>query len=182
MKKSKKEYIIPFSGLSLGEHTFDFVINDTFFENRPYSEIQKGNYKVNVHLTKFSSMLSLSIDIEGESEVICDKCSELFMLPTSTNNQLMVKIGLEDNNNEDEDVLFLASGEHELDIEQYLYEYIVTGIPFSRVHPEGACNMEVLKELEKIRVENYNDPENNNNETNNEIEDPWEILKQKFKN
>lgn len=181
MKKSKKEYVIPFSGLSLGEHTFDFVIDDKFFENRPYSEIKKGNFKVHVHLTKFSSMLSLSIDIEGESEVMCDKCAELFMLPTSTNNQLMVKIGIDDNKHDDLDTLFLSPGDHELDIEQYLYEYIITGIPLSRVHPEGFCNVEVLEKLEKIRVENFNESYKIN-DTNIKIEDPWQILKQKFKN
>lgn len=181
MKKSKKQFVIPFSGLSLGEHEFDFEVNDAFFENRPYSEIQKGNFKVNVLLTKYNTMLSLQVKIEGEPEVLCDKCSEPFMLPISSSNNLMVKIGFEESNNDDDDVLFIAAGEHELDIEQQLYEYIATAIPFSRIHPEGQCNEEVLKEIEKIRVEEYNEPEESKDD-DDENDNPWELLKQKFKN
>lgn len=180
MKKSKKEYVIPFSGLSLGEHVFDFEVNDAFFENRPYSEIQKGKFKVNVPLTKYSTMLSLRIQIEGEAEVLCDKCSEPFMMPITSHNNLMVKIGFEDRNNEDENILFIGAGEHELDIEQQIYEFIATALPYSRIHPEGECNEEVLKEIEKIRVKDFNEPEANNYYDENE--DSWELLNQKFKN
>lgn len=183
MKKSKKEYIIPFSGLSLGKHEFDFEVNDTFFESRPYSEIQKGSFKVQVLLTKYSSMLSLQFHVHGEAETLCDKCCESFMIPITSNNELTVKIGFEANNNDDEDVIFIASGEHELDIEQHLYEYIASALPFSRIHPEGACNQEILKEIDKIRVDDLNAPEFNadfDEDENND--DPWELLKQKFKN
>lgn len=180
MKKSKKEYIIHFSGLSLGEHEFDFEIKDAFFENRPYSEVQKGIFNIHVSLKKFSNMLSLDIKTHGEAEVQCDKCSELFMLPILSDNNLMVKIGLGESDTDDEDVIFIGSNEHELDIEQQLYEYIITALPLSRIHPEGACNQEVLKEIEKIRVEDFNETEAN--EDVQENEDPWELLKQKFKN
>lgn len=180
MKKSKKEYVIPFSGLSLGEHEFDFEVNDAFFENRPYSEIQNGKFKVHVLLTKYSTMLSLHIEIEGETDVLCDKCSEPFMLPIISSNDLMVKIGFDESNKEDEDVLFIAAGDYELDIEQQLYEYIATALPYSRVHPEGECNEEVLKEIEKIRVEDFNETKSNHDDDENE--DPWELLNQKFKN
>ncbi|MFN7013198.1 MAG: YceD family protein [Bacteroidia bacterium] len=181
MKKSKKQYVIPFSGLSLGEHEFDFEVNDAFFESRPYSEIQKGNFKVHVLLTKYSSMLSLHIENEGEAEVLCDKCSEPFMLPISSGNNLMVKIGVEESTNDNEDVLFIGAGEHELDIEQQLYEYIASALPYSRTHPEGSCNEEVLKEIEKIRVDDFNEPEEEKND-DDENDDPWELLKQQFKN
>jgi uncharacterized metal-binding protein YceD (DUF177 family) len=181
MRKSKKDYTIPFSGLNLGEHEFDFEVNDTFFENRPYSEIQKGNFKIHVLLTKYSTMLSLHFKIEGSAEMLCDKCSEPFMLPISGTNDLMVKIGIEESNKEDEDVIFVGSGEHELDIEQQIYEYIAIALPFSRAHEEGECNEEVLKEIEKIRVEDFNEPEEEQKE-DDENENPWELLKQKFKN
>lgn len=181
MKKSKKQYIVPFSGLSLGDHEFDFEVSDAFFEIRPYSEIQKGNFKIHVHLTKYSTMLSLQIHIQGEAETLCDKCCESFMIPIVNDSKLMVKIGYEASESDDEDVIFIASGEHELDIEQFLYEYIASALPYSRIHPEGACNQKVLKEIDKIRVKDFNEPINSKEE-HNKNNDPWELLKQKFKN
>ena len=41
--QARKEYIIQFVGLSVGEHLYEFNISDSFFEDLEYSEIKQGN-------------------------------------------------------------------------------------------------------------------------------------------
>ena len=37
--------------------------------------------------------------------------------------------------------------EGEIDISQFVYDYICLGLPIMKVHPEGKCNPEMLKHL-----------------------------------
>ena len=46
--EKKIEFLIPVSGLALGQHVFQYEINDDFFAGMDYSEVQQC--KVSVHL------------------------------------------------------------------------------------------------------------------------------------
>ena len=46
------DYILPIAGLSVGYHDFEFEIDDKFFENFEFSEVQKGCVKVNLNVEK----------------------------------------------------------------------------------------------------------------------------------
>jgi len=48
----EKDFDIPFSGLKLGTHQFDFDIADSFFTLFNNSEVKKGALKVSVNLNK----------------------------------------------------------------------------------------------------------------------------------
>jgi uncharacterized metal-binding protein YceD (DUF177 family) len=38
-------------------------------------------------------------------------------------------------NNDNEELLILPHGEHQIDIKQYIYEMIVLSVPLKRTHP-----------------------------------------------
>jgi DUF177 domain-containing protein len=70
-------------------------------------------------------------------------------------------VGGSDSEDEDDDIITIAANEHELDLSQYIYEYITLSLPIKRVHPEdekgnSTCNKEVLKKLEKFLIEEEN--------------------------
>ena len=62
---SKSDYVIRFSGLSEGNHQFNFEIGNSFFEQLDYSEVQNGNLTVNVDFEKKANMLVVNLDLEG---------------------------------------------------------------------------------------------------------------------
>lgn len=53
-----KEFLIPFSGLKLGKHQFEFQVNNTFFTHFGYDEFNDSNIKMNVVLEKKATCLS----------------------------------------------------------------------------------------------------------------------------
>ncbi len=55
----RKEFIIPFVGLKLGKHQFEYQINNSFFEIFDFSEFEKSNIKVNVVLEKKSEFIRI---------------------------------------------------------------------------------------------------------------------------
>jgi uncharacterized metal-binding protein YceD (DUF177 family) len=175
MKKTK-EYLIPFVGLKLGKHHFEYQIDNAFFDIFDYDEFQNSNIKVNVVLEKKSNMLEISFKHEGIVNVPCDVTGEDFDLPIKSKMKLIVRFG-EEFNNDNEELLILPFGEFEVDIAQYIYEMIVLSVPLRRVHPgvkDGTLESEALKKLNELAVK-----ETKKEKKQEENIDPrWDKLKQ----
>jgi uncharacterized metal-binding protein YceD (DUF177 family) len=175
MKKTK-EYLIPFVGLKLGKHHFEYQIDNAFFDNFDYDEFQNSDIKVNVVLEKKSNMLEISFKHEGIVNVPCDVTGEDFDLPIKSKMKLIVRFG-EEFNNDNEELLILPFGEFEVDIAQYIYEMIVLSVPLRRVHPgvkDGTLESEALKKLNELAVKETK--KENKREEN--IDPRWDKLKQ----
>ena len=174
-----KQYLIPFVGLKLGKHHFEYQISNAFFEIFDYDEFENSNIKVNVVLEKKSTMLELIFKHEGTVNVPCDLTSEDFDLPIKGKMKLIVRFG-EEFNNDNEELLILPFGEFEIDIAQYMYEMIVLSIPLRRVHPgvkDGSLKTEALEKLNELKVK---EPEQEEKEVQKEedIDPRWDKLKQ----
>ncbi len=156
--QGRKDYIIQFVGLSVGLHEYKFEVKDEFFEDHEYSEVKKANITVDLNLLKQSQMMVLEFEIGGTVKADCDLCTEEFDLPLTGSHKLIVKVGGSDAGDEDDDIITIAANEHELDLSQYIYEYITLSLPIKRVHPlnengESTCNEEVIKKLKKFLIE-----------------------------
>lgn len=171
-----KEFLIPFVGLKLGKHHFEYQINNAFFENFDYDEFQNSDIKVAVVLDKKSNMLELEFKHKGTVNVPCDLTGEDFDLPIKGKMKLIVRFG-EAFNNDNEELLILPFGEFEIDIIQYIYEMIALSVPLKRVHPgvkDGSLKTEALDKLKELQVK-----EEVKKEDKEENIDPrWDKLKQ----
>lgn len=158
----RKEYIVQFVGLAIGKHEYEFEVTDKFFESFDYSEIKQGKIKVDLSLLKQSSMMSLEFAISGTVKVPCDLCTEEFDLPISGDYKLIVKVGGNDSQDENDDIITIAANEHELDLSQYIYEYIMLSLPIKRVHPldkkgKSTCDPEMIEKVKKYLVDDSGD-------------------------
>jgi uncharacterized metal-binding protein YceD (DUF177 family) len=148
-----KEYNLPFLGLKIGNHEYDFTLTKAFFEAFEYSEIEESNIAVTLKLEKQASMMILDFHLSGTVNVPCDRCGDQIAHPLVATYRLIVKFGQETGSTDDE-VYILGPAEHEIDVSQFLYEYAHLSIPQKRAHARiEECNQEVLKALEKYRVE-----------------------------
>jgi len=152
---------IQLSGLKEGHHTIDFEIDKEFFEHFEESEVKEGCLIANIEMDKRSTHLDLKIGISGSVRVSCDRCLEMFSQPVTSENRLLIKFGksLEDI---DPDILSVPVDEHELDLQQQIYEFIMLALPIKRVHPadkkgKSICNPVMLKKLEELIIEEEKD-------------------------
>jgi len=148
-----KEFNIPFSGLKLGKHRFEYQISNTFFESFGYHEFNDANIKVGVVLNKLNTVLELEMVANGTVNVACDLTSEPFDQLLTAGLNLVVKFG-EEFNNEDDEILVLPHGEYQLNVSQYIYEMLVLAVPSKRIHPgvlDGTLKSEALKKLEELQ-------------------------------
>lgn len=172
----RKEYLIPFVGLKLGKHNFEYQVDNAFFEFFDFHEYQNSEIKVDLVLEKKSNMLELSFKQKGTVNVPCDLTGEDFDLPIKGKLKLIVRFG-EEFNNDNEELLILPFGEYEIDVAQYIYEMIVLSVPQKRIHPgvkDGSLKTEVLDRLEELKVKEQK--EEQKKEEN--IDPRWDKLKQ----
>ncbi len=172
--KNTKEFLIPFIGLKLGKHHFEYQISKAFFEIFDYDEYQNSDIKVNVVLDKKSTLLELDFKHKGTVNVPCDLTGEDFDLPIKGKMKLIVRFG-EEFNNDNEELLILPHGEFEVNIAQYIYEMIVLSVPFKRVHPgikDGSLQTEALTKLNELTI---NEEKEENKEE--DIDPRWDKLK-----
>ncbi len=172
--KQLKEYTIPFVGLKQGLHQFEYQIDNTFFEHFEYDEFNASAVNVDLEFDKKSTMLELHFKATGTVNVNCDLTNEPFDLPIEDELFLVIKFGQE-YNDENEELLILPHGEYEVNIQQYIYELIVLGVPSKRVHPgveDGTLQSDILEKLDELS------PKEKSIEKDNEETDPrWDKLK-----
>lgn len=149
-----KKFIIDFKGLSIGDHDFNYEIDDKFFECFEYSEIKKGDLKVNITLEKQERMLILNFRINGFVNIICDRCLEYYKQTISGEKILIIKSG-ENKHEETDEILILPESEYNINVSKYIYEYIVLLLPLKHVHPidengNSGCNKDMLEKIKLL--------------------------------
>ena len=174
-----KEYLIPFIGLKLGKHHFEYQVSNAFFEIFDYHEFNNSNIKVNVVLEKKSTLIELVFKHKGTVNVPCDMTNEEFDLPIKGTMKLIVRFG-DAFNNDNEELLILPHGEFQIDIAQYIYEMIVLSVPLRRIHPgikDGSLSTEALIKLKELTIKELK-KENKKEQSKENIDPRWDKLKQ----
>lgn len=167
-----KEFFIPFSGLKLGKHEFEYEIDNTFFESFGYQEFNGAQIKVTAILNKMNNMMELELDSEGNVNVDCDVTGEAFDQSIASELKLVIKFG-ETYDDENDEILILPHGEYQFNIAQYVYEMLVLAVPQKRVHPgvlDGSLQSDVLDKLEELQPKEKKESSEN-------IDPRWDDLK-----
>lgn len=167
------QYTIPFSGLKEGKHLFDFTADQRFFAGFEESEIEKGSVNIQFELEKRSTYLRLTFMLEGEVELICDRCLESYLQPIKSSNIMLVKFSETETDDGDE-VIYIHPGSYQVEVAKLIYEFIVLSIPIRHVHPEdqdgnSLCDPEMLKKLDEYKANDLAD--------NDPIDPRWNDLK-----
>lgn len=173
--KPLKEFIIPFIGLKLGKHHFDYQIDKSFFEHFEYDDFNDVKVKTDLVFEKKTTLLELHFKILGTVNVNCDISNEPYNQKIKGAFDLVVKFG-DEYNDEHEDILIIPHAEYELNIAQYIYELIILSVPAKRIHPgikDGTLQTDILKKLEELSPKDIDNKE----KKIEEIDPRWNTLK-----
>jgi uncharacterized metal-binding protein YceD (DUF177 family) len=159
----KKRYVIQLAGLNFGSHTFEFRVDNSFFESLDFSEISEANVDVEVEVLKQNNVTTLSFNLQGSVSVPCDRCLKVFDFPVKSEEKIFLKNGNVEETNET--LLVMPEGETEVDLSQVLYEFISLSVPSRRVPCEidkkkFKCDKVMLQKLGEISLEEEPQVEN----------------------
>lgn len=169
--------MIPFVGLKLGIHQFEYEVNNDFMALFDFEEYNSSDINVELEFNKKSTFFELQFKATGTVNVDCDVTTEPFDLPINNELFLVVKFG-DEFNDENEEVLIVSHGEYEINVSQYIYECIVLAVPSKRVHPgveDGSLESDILEHLETLA------PSENKSKNDEEIDPRWNKLKNLLK-
>lgn len=172
--KALKSYTIPFVGLKIGEHHFDYQIDNTFFQHFEYDEFNSVDVKIDLKFEKKSTLLELYFSAKGVVNVNCDITNEPYDQAIDDTFKLVVKFGNE-YNNDNEDILIVPHGDYEINVAQYIYELIILAVPIKRIHPgieDGTLESDILSKLEELSPQ-----EDIKNKSSEDIDPRWNNLK-----
>ena len=133
-------YIIDLQRLPVGSHSFDFQLDNAFFEAIEKSEILNGTVACKATLNLREEDYQLSLAVHGTVFVVCDRC--LDPMPLDINDEQDIW----SDELEEENTSFHQSINPSLDLSWLAYEIVSINIPIVHSHQPGECNkqMELL--------------------------------------
>lgn len=168
------EYTLVFKGLKEGKHNFNYKVDNSFFKEIEDSVIESGDFEVNVVLLKKSQMLQLDFNIDGNVKSICDNCLSDLSVPVSFEGTMHVKFGAM-YDEPSEEIIVLPHEEHEINLAQLIYEFIVVSKPLRSVHgnetEDDSCDDEMI---DRLNQQNYHEETAISEQ---EIDPRWEALR-----
>ena len=107
--KALKEFIIPFVGLKIGKHHFEYKVEQTFFEYFEYEDFNDVKINVSLELEKKTTLLELHFKFSGWVNVNCDLTNEPYNQTIENEFDLVVNFG-DEFNDENIDILIIPQG------------------------------------------------------------------------
>lgn len=173
--KANIDTTIQFSGLKSGKYVFNYVLDSGFFEGFENEELKDGNVEFAVNLEKSERYLMIKFTFKGQINSICDRCLGEIIIPVEGEQTLCVKFS-DTETSEDENVVFLPEDAYQIDLAQWMYEYVAVSMPMQKIHPEGECDPEMLKYINNEEIEREED-DNMRMLGEGESDPRWDALK-----
>ncbi|RLD35174.1 MAG: hypothetical protein DRI88_11330 [Bacteroidetes bacterium] len=147
-KKMEKDYTIPFRGLSAGKHSFEFKINEEFFEGDDLLDVKQGTASVSVELIKETTLMDLHFHLNGRFELVCERCLGNYFQDFEGEFRLVVKFG-ETFEEETDEVIMVPLTDNRFDLTQYIYEYVNLLLPIKKAHIHiEDCDPDIIGKIE----------------------------------
>ena len=158
-----KDFIIQIKGLKIGKYEYDFPIDGSFFSEFGNTQILDAEVDVKIIIERGGGWMNVTCIAEGELTVECDRCLDELDLPVDFTASMAVKFAKTDDDPQSDEFLVVDPTDGELDLRQFIYDYICVNMPLQRVHPDGECNPVMMEKLGGLGTDKRADEENNSN-------------------
>ena len=176
--RQKIDTVVQFSGLKTGKYEYSYRLDSSFFEEYENDELRDGKVDFEVVLERSERMLLITFFYKGEVKTTCDRCLGEMKVPVEGEEKLCVKFS-DTETSEDENVVYLPESAYQIDLAQWMYEYVAVSMPMQHVHPEVECDPEMLKFIMDEPTEEGTGGEETVRELGEGESDPrWDALKQ----
>ncbi len=147
-----KDFIIQIKGLKIGKYEYGFPIDGAFFKDFDNTFIFDASINVKIVLEKGGGWMNVTSYVTGTVTVECDRCLDDLQLPVDFKASMAVKFAKTDDDPQSDEFLVVDPLDGELDLRQFIYDYICVNMPLQRVHEEGECNPQMLEKLNGLNA------------------------------
>jgi len=150
-----EQYNVVLKDLNDETKTFEYDLNDAYFQKIDSDEVKKGNVKAIVSVQKKQDLFELKFSLEGSILIPCDRCLDDMEQPIQYKEKLQVKFGA--TFSEENEIVIVPESDGGINIAWFLYEFIVLNIPIKHVHPAGECNKMMVTKLKRHIIRQKDD-------------------------
>ena len=134
---------------------FDFIVENNFFASFEDADIQGGNVKADLILTRNNSDLLIEIIIDGYVSLICDRCLEIYQQNVYFEDEIFINtINFDEKN---DTVILFDKNKFNVNVARLIYDSVLLSLPIKHTHSEDendnpTCNPSVLENLKKYLI------------------------------
>jgi uncharacterized protein len=150
-------------------HDYDFEFDNRFFAEFENSIVSVGKGTVKVKLEKNESFIKMTINVDADIELECDRTLDKFSHPIKALNVIIFKYG-EEEKELDDDIVVIKRNTQRINLGQYIYEFIGTEIPMKKLHPRFDNTDDEDELIYSSNAETEED-------TSKEVDPRWNALK-----
>ena len=171
--EKRSDFVLQFASLPAGEHSFEYIVNDSFFKAYEHPLLNKANVSVSVQFQKSMNGFQLSIDLKGFITLECGRCLEEFDMPVILHEDLTIRlVSGEVEESEDEMIVNISDHAHAFDLAPHLYDYLSLQVPINAVHSDKkngkpGCDPKAIELLNKASTKKQTE----------EIDPRWDVLR-----
>ncbi len=175
--KRNIDTIVQFSGFKPGIYEYNYRLDGSFFSTFENENLRDGVVDFNVQLEKTERTMMFTFSFSGTVKAECDRCLGEIDVPVEGEETLCVRFS-DTEQSDNEDVAILPEGAYQIDLAQWMYEYVAVAIPMQHVHPDDeeghpTCDPEMLKYLGKGRAD---DNDGTSENPTDEVDPRWAKL------
>lgn len=115
-------------------HQYNYDIDEVFFSNYQQDLVNSGKLNVQVDLEKNHSFIGMTVAISGTVVLTCDRSLDEFQYPLEETRKVIFKYGDEEKEI-DHDVEMITSDTQQIDVGQYIFEFVGLAVPMKKLHP-----------------------------------------------
>jgi uncharacterized metal-binding protein YceD (DUF177 family) len=173
--KYLRYFDIDIFNLTNKDYQYEFEFDEQLFAAFSDSPFQKGKGECKVALKKSETMIVLTFDVVGTVGLVCDRSLEEFDYQLDFEEKMILKFGEEDVE-VSESMAIIHRDTQQINIGQFIYEFIMLDIPMKKLHPKFEEDEEDDEENESL-IYSSDDSNEDDDDDNNENDPRWDILK-----
>lgn len=174
-EKGMRKFVIDIYRMRNKLYQFEFEVDEVFFSSFDQELIRNGKLKAKIDLDKNDSFIGMDVNIEGTVELICDRSLDPYHYPIKEHRKVIFKYG--DLEQElDHDVVMITNNTQQLDVGQYIFEFVGLAVPMKKLHPRYE------EEDDEFGSLVYSSREESNYEFSPETDPRWKKLNDLKKN
>ena len=127
-------FTVNLGSINAGVNSFDFKIEDKFFEAFTFSDIKHGDISAVATFIKDGQNISMTLIVKGQiNQLNCDICADHLSICISAAADFIIK-KTDENLSSSDEVLYIKNSENSIDLKHLIFELIVTSCPQKRQH------------------------------------------------
>ncbi len=149
---SVDELKIDLKAVGASGEALHFSLDGAYFKALEQEEISDGRVEVSLKVRATAQeIFVLHYAIEGEVVVACDRCLAPLGISVDTDDDVTLRYASGNEEDYDGDAKLISYADRYYDIAWEIYESINLALPLVRMHEEGGCDAEMMRQLEKLK-------------------------------